>query len=560
MAKKNRIIIIGGISAGTAAAAKARRFSEEAEIILYEKDKYISYGTCGLPYFISGKIDSVDKLILNTPALFESRFNIKVNTQYEVLKILPGKNCIKVKNLKNGKEFEDSFDNLIIATGSVPLRLKTGGNSPPNMFVLKTIDDGIDIKEFLQKSGREDNKNKSAVIIGGGFIGLELLEAFLEKGFKVSIIERAPRILPIFDREMTGYLEDYLTGLGVDIYTKDEVIKLEQDDGDRVSAVRTRNGHSINADIVIMGIGTKPDIGLAAGNGIKTGNSGAIVVDSRMRTNFSNIYAAGDCCQCKNLVTRDNRSYNLASIASKQGRIAGYNAAGGNKEFDGSMVTSLIKIMDLVLAKTGTGRKEAGEAGFNSSSFELHAMSHAGYYPGASMIHMMATFKKDTGEIIGYQAVGKNGVDKRVDIISIAIKNKLKIWDLAGLDLGYQPAVGSAKDPVKILGMIGENLKNGEVAFISPDGLKEIMAEGRKVAILDVRSKKEFDDGCIEGAVNIPIDRLRSGSGMLDKDRETIIYCRSGYRAYLGLRILNNMGFKNTRLLDGSYLSWVRKI
>ncbi len=560
MDKKNKIIIIGGIAAGASAAAKARRYSEEAEIVLYEKDSYISYGTCGLPYFISGKIDDYSSLLLNTPSLFEKRFGLKVRTLHEVLKIFPERNSILARDLKTGKEFEDHYDNLIVATGSVPIRLKLDGSDSPNVFTLKTIDDGLGIKEFLQRPGKDDDKNKSAVIIGGGFIGLELLEAFLGKGFKVSIIEKSSRILPVFDREMVEYLENYLAALGIKIYTGDEVKRLETGDGGIVSAVETVGGRNIKADIVFFGIGTKPDAGLAAGSGIRTGSSGAIEVDSRMRTNFSNIYAAGDCCYCKNLITSSRGNYNLASIANRQGRVAGYNAAGGNREFDGSVVTSIIKILDLALAKTGLGLKEAAEAGFSTGHIELHYPSHAGYYPGATMIHMMIIFKKVTGEIIGFQAIGKNGVDKRTDIISLAIKNKLKVQDLADLDLGYQPAYGSARDPVNILGMIGENLKKDEVAFIGPDRLKEKIADGQPMIILDVRTKKEFDHGHIEGAVHIPIDGLRDGLYGLDKDIETIIYCRSGYRAYLGLRILRNRGFKQVRLLNGSYLSWARRI
>ena len=560
MHKRNKIIIIGGIAAGTTAAAKARRYSENAEIVLYEKDSYFSYGTCGLTYFISGKIDSLNKLLLNSPALFESRFNIKVNTLHEVLKIFPDRNCVLVRNLKTGKDFEDFFDNLIIATGSVPIKLKLDGFNGPNVFLLKTIDDGLAIKEFLQKTGKENKKNKSVVIIGGGFVGLELLEGFIEKGFKVHIIEKASQILSNFDMEMVQYLEKYLSGIGIEIYKEEEVIRLEAINGSKVSAVQTSKGRTIKADIVFAGIGVRPNVKLATESGIKIGSFGAIEVDSRMKTNFSNIYAAGDCCQCKNLITGAYNSYNLASIANRQGRVAGYNAAGGNKEFNGSVITSIIKVLDLALSKTGPGLKDASEYVLDIDFIELHYPSHAGYYPGAAMIHMIIIYKKDTGEIIGYQAIGKKGVDKKTDIISFAIKNKLKIWDLADLDLGYQPAFGSAKDAINVMGMIGANLKKDELAFISIARFKEKIADGKPMTILDVRSKKEFDDGHIKGAVNIPLDSLRSGLDRLDRDRETIIYCHSGYRAYLGLRILKNRGFEQVRLLNGSYLSWIRKL
>lgn len=556
----DKIIIIGGIAAGTSAAAKIRRKNEEAEIVLYEMDRYISYGTCGLPYYVSGKIKSLGKILINTTQLFEKRFNLKVKTRHEVTMIDPGANKIQVRNLETEEKFEDKFDKLIITTGSIPIKLRFDGYDSPNVFVLKTIDDAIDIKKYLEKLDREEKEEKNAVIIGGGFVGLELMDAFLERDYKVSVIEKASQILPMFDIEIISYLENYLIDAGVSIYKEDEVKDLNFSEDKIISSISTLKERELASDIVFFGIGTRPNVKLAENCGIKLGISGAIEVDEYMRTNFSNIYAAGDCCECKNLITEGHRSYLLASIANRQGRTAGYNAAGGEDKFTGSVVTSIIKVADIAIAKTGLSISEARALNIQFDFIELHRLSHAGYYPGADMMHMIMVFEKNTGKILGFQAIGKSGVDKKTDIISIAIKENLAIWDLANLDLGYQPAYGSAKDPINILGMIGENLKKGEVKFIGIDQLKDKIKNNEEISILDVRTQREYDKAHIEGAVLIPIDDLRDNLSKLDKNSDIVIYCRTGYRAYVAYKILENTGFKNIQLLNGSYLSWQRKI
>ena len=560
MRKRNKIIIIGAISAGTSAAAKIRRKSEDAEIVIYGKDKYISYGTCGLPYYISGEIRSISKMIINTTEHFEKRFNLKVNTLHEVTRIEPERKQVYVKDLMTGRQFNDNFDRLIIATGSTPIKLRFDGGNSENVFVLKTIDDALSLKNYMDRLDQQDDFKKSAIIIGGGFIGLELLEAFLGREYKVSIVEKTSQILPMFDKEIIDYLDNYLVEKGVNLYKEDEVINLIRDSSGKVTSVETLNSKVIRADIIFLGIGTKPNIKLAQDCGIKIGKSGSIVVDKFMRTNFKHIYAAGDCCECKNLISGVRQSYNLASIASGQGRIAGYNAAGGNQKFPGSVVTSIIKVLDIALAKTGLSLKEAKGLGINAEFIELHDLSHASYYPGVDMIYMIIVFNRENGKILGFQVIGKSGVDKRADVISTAIKGNLKIWELANLDLGYQPAYGSARDPVNMLGMMTGNLKRGEVEFLNAEELKEKIRNSEDITILDVRTKKEYENGHIKGAMLISIDELRNNIDKLNAGDQIIIYCKTGYRAYLGLRILKNLGFKNVKVLNGSYLSWVRKI
>ena len=560
MVRTLKVIIIGAVAAGTAAAVKMRRQSEDAEIVIYEKDGYISYGTCGLPYFVSGEIKSIEDLIENTQERFEKRFNLRVNVFHEVTAIKPGENLISVKDLKTGRQFDDRYDRLIITIGSVPIRLKFDGKPVENIFVLKTIDDAVDLKDYLDRLDKENKPEKSALLIGAGFIGLELLDTFLNRGYKINIVEKASQILPMFDNEIIEYLEKYLMEKGIKLYKEDEVSGLAEVWDGRVVSVETLKGKIIKSDIIFLAVGTKPDVKLARDSGIKIGQSGFIAVDEYMKTNFENIYAAGDCCECENMISGVKRSYNLATIAGRQGRIAGINAAGGREKFSGSIVNSIVKVLDLAVAKVGLSFKEAAAIDNDVDFIELHRSSHAEYYPGADMIHMIIVFNKNSGRILGFQAIGRSGVDKRTDVVSTAIKGDLKIWELAELDLAYHPAYGSARDPVNILGMIAGNLKKGDVVTLSVEKLKEKIKNKENITILDVRTGEEFNRGHIDGAVNIYIDDLRKNLDKLDAGSEIIIYCRSGYRAYQSFRILKNRDFKNIKILNGSYLSWIRKI
>jgi len=557
MADKKRIIIIGGIAAGTAAAARCRRMDEGLEKIIYEKDRHISYGTCGLPYFVSGKIRNINKLLINTPRHFSRRFNVDVRTSHEVEKIIPHDKKILVRHLNKGKQFEDTYDKLILATGSDPIRIPIEGYDSGNVFTLKTIKDALELKSYMdRKKARKDR----AVIIGGGFIGLELIEAFKEFGFRVSIIEKTDQLLPAFDREMIDYLENYLTDGGIEILKQEEAAGLVRGKDGLVEAVETKSGKVLDAGLVFLGIGVRPQTALARECGIETGTSGAILVDDTMRTSIEDIFAAGDCCECRNIMSGLHRSFNLATIANRQGRTAGYNAAGGRETFSGSIVTSIVKVLDIAIGKTGLGLKEAVDLGLDAGNIELHYGSHAGYYPGAETMHCLVVYDRGTGKLLGMQAIGRDGIDKRIDIASTALRNGMDLEGLGSLDLSYQPAYGSARDAVNMLGMIGENINKDLVSFMDISELRVKDMPDKKMLLLDVRTEKEFSAGHIKGALNIHIDDLRENLKRLDRDRQVVIYCRSGYRAYLGLRILVNAGFRDVRLLNGSYLSWIRKI
>jgi NADPH-dependent 2,4-dienoyl-CoA reductase/sulfur reductase-like enzyme/rhodanese-related sulfurtransferase len=557
---KNKIIIIGGIAAGTSAAVKARRKSEDAQITIYEKYKYISYGTCGLPYFVSGKITDINNLIINTAQQFDQRFNIKVNIMHEVIHIDSKEKSILVKNLISGEQFKDYYDKLIITTGSTSIIINSELESAPNCFSLRTIDDALKLKEYLSFLTKNSKEPLKAIIIGGGFTGLEILEAFLAKGLNITIVEKTGQILPAFDFEIIEYLENYLAGKGIVLHKEESIENFEKNADGKIISLKTSNGDKLACDVIFQSAGTKPDSKLAANCGIVIGKSGAISVDEYLQTSNPDIYSAGDCCECKNFVTQIKQVYNLASIANIQGRCAGYNAAGGKDKFIDSIPTSIIKVLDIAIGKTGVSLKEARYCGIDAAKIELHYLNHAGYYPGSSLIHMLVIYDRISGVILGFEAIGRESVDKKVDVISVAIRARMKIWDLVNLNLSYHPEYGSAKDSINILGMIGENIKKGEYQQMDVEELKNMIKNKQDIVIIDVRTKREFDLGHIEGALNISVDELRNNLDKLDRNSKIVVHCRTSYRSYLAYLILKNSGFKNVWNLNGSYLSWIRKI
>ena len=585
MAEKNqnqeikRIIIIGGVAAGTSAAVKARRSTDDAEIVIYENYKYISFATCGLPYYVSGSIPSIGDLIINDVEGFEKRFNIKVRTLHEVLKIDTAAKSIKVKDLTTGTVFEDYYDKLIISTGSLPVIYNEELCRAGNAFILKTIDDAVRLKGYMAKL---DKKDLNAVIIGGGYIGLELIEAFLAAGFKVTIVEKTGQILPLFDFEIIEYLENYLADKKVGLLKNEDITGFEwlgsgvegsnignagknaaggnNNKCSIITAVKTASGKVIPSDIIFIGTGTRPEVTLAEACGLSIGESGAIKVNENMQTSDPDIYAAGDCAECTDFITGAKQPQNLAFTANMQGRCAGYNAAGGDSIFPESNPTSIIKVLDIELAKTGISFRQAKKLGINAQKIEMHSLNHAGYYPGASLIHMIIIYNGDSGTVIGFEAIGKVSVDKKLDTMAVAIKCRMKISELAYLNLGYHPAYGSAKDPLNIAGMIGENTGKGELESIDIEDLKNKIAAGEQMTILDVRSKREYESGHIENAINIPLDTLRENILLLDKGSTIFVHCRTSYRSYLAYRILKNAGFSNVKNINGSYLSFLKKL
>ena len=407
---------------------------------------------------------------------------------------------------------------------------------------------------------KNSNESLNAVIIGGGFIGLEILDAFLAKGLNITIVEKMGQILPAFDFEIIEYLENYLAAKGIVLRKEESIENFGKNADGKIISLKTSNGDKLVCDIIFQSVGTRPDSKLAGNCGIVIGKSGAISVDEYLVTSNPDIYAAGDCCECKNFVTQIKQAYNLASIANIQGRCAGYNAAGGKDKFIDSIPTSIIKVLDIAIGKTGISLKEARYRGIDAAKIELHYPSHAGYYPGASLIHMLVIYNRISGLILGFEAIGRESVDKKADVMSVAIRARMKIWDLVNLNLSYHPEYGSAKDSINILGMIGENIKKGEYRQMDVEELKDMIKNKHDITILDVRTKREFGMGHIEGALNISIDELRGNLDKLDRNSKIVVYCRTSYRSYLAYLILKNSGFKNVWNLNGSYLTWVRKI
>jgi len=478
----------------------------------------------------------------------------------EVIKIDPSSKSLTIRNLETGNVFSDNYGKLIIATGTAALSFNQELLTLKNVFSLRTVDDALQLKKYMNKSIVEKPEALSVVIIGGGYIGIELLEAFFSKDYKVTIIEKTSQILPVFDKEIIEYIENYLLEKGVVILKEEEVKEIQRDDSGILTKIITSKGTGIAADIVILSIGTRPETKIAGDCGIAIGEFGGIKVNEFLQTNIADIYAAGDCCECKNFTNDKKQSFNLASIANIQGRCAGYNAAGGISKYIDAIPTSIIKILDITIGKTGMTLKEAKGAGLAAKKIELHALNHAEYYPGASMMHIIIIYDEGTGVILGFQAVGRKGIDKKTDVISVAIRAQMKIWELVTLNLSYQPAFGSAKDPLNILGMIGENIYKEEFKLIDAEELRDKLADKEILTVLDVRTKMEYSLGHIETAINIPIDELRENIDKLDKKSNIVVYCRTSYRSYLAYRILANNGFKNIRNLNGSYLSWIRKI
>ena len=576
MQKKEKVVIIGGISAGTSAAAKIRRLSEDIDIVIYEKDKYISYATCGLPYFISGKIPRLSNIIINSKELFSQRFNLTVNTLHDVLSINPKEKTIKVKNLKTNDIFTDNYNKLIIATGTSSIDLKETIFDASNSFRLKTIDDAIAIKNFLDKLevAESESVDKSAiddnfaediistdvVIIGGGYISLELLEAFTEKNLKVLIIEKESHLLSIFDKEIIDYLENYLFKREIIILKNDSVSEVRKNGNNIIDLIVTENGKRISTKLVFLGVGINVENSLLKNEGVELGVRGAIKTDELLKTNIPDIFAIGDCIEIKDLVSQKFTNINLATTATKEGRTVAYNIFGQNKHFKGSLGTTILKIFDIAIGKTGLSFKDAKKLYKNAVKIETHEPSHASYYPGYSIMHMVTIFDKDTGKILGFEAIGRDSIDKKVDVMATAMKGNLLITDLASCDYAYHPAFGAAKDPINLIGMVAENYLNKDIDFISCEELKNKITNNEDFMLIDVRTQREYDFGHIENAVLITLDSFRDNLDKIDKNKLVVLYCRTVYRAYLAYRILKNKGFTNMVCLNGSYLSWIKEI
>lgn len=530
-----RVIIIGGVAGGATAAARIRRLDEKAEIIIFEKSGYISYANCGLPYYIGGVIEDKEELTLQTPESFWERFNIDVRVQNEALEINPENKTVTVKNIKTGEVYTESYDKLLISTGAKPTRPQMQGIDLDNVFTLRTVEDTYNIKDFV-----DECKPKSAVVVGGGFIGLEVAENLNEMGVDVTILQRPDHLLNTLDYDMATLVHSRFRKSGVKLKFGVSVQGFEK--AEKGVDVLIKGEEPINADMVLLAIGVTPDSTLAKNAGLDLGIKDSIVVNDRMETSARNIYAVGDAVQVKHSITGDNAVISLAGPANKQGRIAADNICGGDSRYKGSMGSSVIKIFDMTVASTGLTEKLAKASEIDYDKIVLSPMSHAGYYPGGKVMTMKVVFEKSTQRIIGAQIVGFDGVDKRIDVLATAMNFGATASDLKDLDLAYAPPYSSAKDPVNMAGFVIENIGAGKMKQFHWDDISRLQ-NVNGITLLDTRTSFEYSRGHIDGFINIPVDELRSRMDEIDKSKPLYVMCQSGLRSYISCRILAQNGF-----------------
>ena len=539
-----KVIIIGGVAGGATAAARLRRLNDGAEIVIYERSGYISYANCGLPYYIGGEIEDGEELTLQTPQSFFSRFNIVAKVNHEVTAIDRASKQVTVKNLATGQTFTDSYDKLIIATGARPALFGIEGTDCDGVFILRTVEDTFAIKSYI-----DQKKPRTAVIAGGGYIGIELAENLVRAGLRVTILQRPNQLLQPLDYDMACLVAAKVKREGVEVRFGASVKGFEEADGKILC--KLADGTKLPCDMAVAALGVLPDSSLAQMAGLKTGIKGSICVDGHMLTSDKDVYAVGDAVEVTNFITGQKALISLAGPANKQGRIAADNICGIPSVYGGSQGSSVIKVFDMTVATTGINQKAAEAAGIDCQSVVLSPSSHAGYYPGARNMTMKVVFENGTARLLGAQIVGYEGVDKRIDVLATAIRAGLKATELTELDLAYAPPYSSAKDPVNMAGYIIENIMGGRVKQFTWRDIAALRADGGAY-LLDARTPQEYAAGHAEGFVNIPLDDLRSRMGEVPKDKRIYVMCHSGLRSYLACRILAQNGF-NCYNFSGGY-------
>ena len=538
-----KVIIVGGVAGGASAAARFRRLDENAEIIMFERDEYISFANCGLPYYIGESIKDRDDLLVQTPKSMNARFNIDVRNNSEVVGVDINKKIVTVKS-KNKGIYEESYDYLVLSPGARAIKPNIEGINSKKIYTLRNVADTDNIKSYVDNKG-----TKSAVVIGGGFVGVEMAESLKERGLEVTLVEAAPHILAPFDTDMVLAVEKEILDNGVDLIINDGVKEFK--DNESSVEVILNSGKKISTEIVILAIGVVPDTEFIKEAGIKLGARGHILVNDKMETNAEGVFAVGDAIEVVDFINKGNTAIPLAGPANKQGRIAADNLAGLNTTYKGTQGTSIIKVFGLTAASTGNNERTLTRLNIPFKAIFVHPLSHASYYPGALPMTLKLIFNEE-GKILGAQGVGSQGVDKRIDVLATAIRFGGTVTDLTELELCYAPPFSSAKDPVNMAGYVAQNVLAGRMDVLTTD---QFMAYDKENAIvLDVRTEKEFNDGHIEGAINIPVDSLRERIGELDKNKEILEYCQVGLRGYVAARILNQKGFK-VKNLTGGYKS-----
>jgi NADPH-dependent 2,4-dienoyl-CoA reductase/sulfur reductase-like enzyme/rhodanese-related sulfurtransferase len=538
MKNSRRIVIVGGVAGGASAAAKARRVDENAEIQVFERGPYISFANCGLPYFIAGEIDDRAKLIVMTPERFWERSRVRAHVNHEVLSINRAAKTICVKG-PDGSQRDVPYDKLVLSQGAKPIVPPIAGANLPHVFTLRDIPDMDRIAAFVN-----ERHSRHAVVIGGGFIGLEMAEAFHHRGLQVTIVERSPHVLPLLDHDMAVHLQNQIRRDDFDFKINAAATRFT-DDG-----VEFSDGSRLRADLVLMSVGVKAEVELARAAGLEIGETGGVKTNGRLESSDPNIYAVGDAAETMHALTGARARIALAGPANRQGRIAGANAAGAHLIYPGAMGTSIVRVLDMTVGFTGLNSAQAMKAGFTFFTSLTRDNSHAPYYPGAKPVLIKIVAEEGTGRLLGAQVLGENGIDKRVDVLATAITGKMSVFDLENLDLAYSPPFGSANDPVNTAGFVASHIARGDLATVAPETWER---EGEY--LLDVRDPEELEEfGELKNAVNIPLAQLRDRLAELPHDRRIVTYCQKGQRGYLAACALHGHGFEDVANLRGGFL------
>ncbi len=541
-----RIVVVGGVAGGASAAARARRLSETAEIIVLERGPHVSFANCGLPYHIGGEIGDRRRLLVQTPESLRARFALDVRVNSEVLSIDRQAKEVVVREGPNGREYRQAYDALVLSPGAEPLRPRLPGSDDPRIKTLRNIEDMDGILETLQA-----DPTAAALVVGAGYIGLEMAEALRRRGTPVVLVEKLPHVMGVADPEMTAPLHDELRRHGVDLRLATSVEAFEAN-GERLLA-RLSDGSRVACGLAVLSVGVRPETRLAREAGLEIGSAGGIRVDQQMRTSDPAIWAVGDAVEVRDLVREAAALIPLAGPANRQGRIAADSILGRTSRYTATQGTAICKVFDLAFGMTGASESALKRSGIDYRRVYVHPADHATYYPGAQPISLKLLFAPDDGRILGAQAVGKAGVDKRIDVIATALRAGMSVFDLEDAELCYAPPFGSAKDPVNMAGFVAANVLRGDVSLWEPE---ELAALSPAQQLLDVRTAQEFQEGTIAGATLLPVDELRARLGELPRDKELLVFCRVGLRGYVAARLLAQHGFR-VRNLSGGYLRYL---
>lgn len=541
MSEAKRIVIVGGVAGGASAAARARRLSEKAEIIMFERGKHISFANCGLPYHIGGTIGDRKQLLVQTPESFYNRFRIDVRTHTEVISINPEKKEVSARNLTTGEEFVESYDSLVLSPGAEPVRLPIPGIDSASVFTLRNIRDMDAINNHIAVNNPSD-----AVVVGGGYIGLEMVEVLHTRGIDVTLVELASQVMVAADPEMTAPVKKELEHYGVEMHFNTSLTGVTELDDKVIAHLST--GETLRCGLIILAVGVKPETALADTAGLDIGDRGGIKVDEHLRTSDPDIFAVGDAVEVTDLVGDFQTLIPLAGPANRQGRTTADIIFGRDSDYKKTQGTAICKVFETAIAMTGMNEKNLKKYGINYEKVYVHPADHAGYYPGATPISLKLLFDPDNGKILGAQAAGRKGIDKRIDVLATAIRAGMTVFDLEHLELTYAPPFGSAKDPVNYAGFVAANVLKGDASLCH---IEDVLNPGDNQFLLDVRTVTEFKAGSIPGSYNIPVDDLRERLEEVPRDREVLIYCLVGLRGYLACRILTQNGFTCSNFTGG---------